>query len=188
MRLLTDVSGPRDTVYYGDEFHVYGGYLSISVSEIGTYDLILYSAQNGKLTKVSEQRISTSEETYVVPFSDVTGRLAVSLNVLSGKASVDVTITSISGTMLLPVADLLDLEPALGTVAYPTDQPTGKLVYTATGWAGNLGVFASSSALSDVSTDALSGSNVTAYVVDLGFAALALDKSKWLYSLVAELP
>lgn len=52
---------------------------------------------------------------------------------------------------------------------------------------GFLGFYDSLASLGDVATTALSGGKVSAIVADLGFALLAVDKSKWLFSLVAEL-
>jgi hypothetical protein len=179
------------SAYYGDEYNVYSGKLTLTVTIAGTFVVALYSAQNGAQTRVEEKRIFVAPGTYDTEFADVPGRLLASLVPLNGgKASLDVTIT-ITGkddVSTLSLAATLASAPAVGTVAYPTDAPGARLVLTAGGWAGDLGFLATSSALDAVDTTDLVGGMVKAYVVDVGFAALSADKSKWLYSLVAELP
>ena len=177
------------SAYYGDEYNVYSGKLTLTVTIAGTFVVALYSAQNGAQTRVEEKRIFVAPGTYDTEFADVPGRLLASLVPLNGgKASVDISITGKDDVSTLSLAATLASAPAVGTVAYPTDAPGARLVLTEGGWAGDLGFLATSSALDAVDTTDLVGGLVKAYVVDVGFAALAADKSKWLYSLVAELP
>lgn len=188
MQIIAPTTAAK-SAYFGDEYNVYSGKITLTVMIAGTFVVALYSSQNGAQTLVSERRIFVAAGTYVTEFADVPGRLLASLVPLNGgKASLDVTITGKDDTTSLTLAATLASTPAAGTVAYPTDAPGARLVRTATGWVGDVGFLATSEALSALATTNLVGGRVTAYVVDVGFAALAADKSKWLYSLVAELP
>ena len=188
MQIIAETTSNK-AAYYGDEYNVYSGKLTLTVVTAGTYVLALYSSQNGSQTRVEEKRIFVAPGTYETVFTDVAGRLLVNLSVLNGgKASVDISITGKDDVSTLSLAATLASAPAVGTVAYPTDAPGARLVITEGGWAGDLGFLATSNALDAVDTTDLVGGMVKAYVVDVGFAALSADKSKWLYSLVAELP
>ena len=91
--------------------------------------------------------------------------------------------------IFLTLNEILTTEAPKPDVVYASSDTDAMLVVGDLGkWCGTLGSIVSETTLDNISKTALSGGRVTAYVQDVGFAALSKDATKWLYSFVAERP